>query len=278
MKNLFLFIMIFLSSLQAFTQSSIKITTWNIQMLPKIINSSYEIRAKLIADYMISNNSDVFIIQEAFISSARNVINEKLGKIYPYQIPPIKKNKKSLKINCGLWILSKYPIVEYDFQKFSTCVGYDYLSQKGVLYVKIKVNNTIIQLFDTHLNSGNDRQETRDIQYKEFKNFIDKHANNDYIQIIGGDLNTPKSNKVIYNKMIKELGVKDYDCNELTYDAQHNDMNDEFIVDIIDYLFLNNSSLKLKENRHVETPISQWSEDHKDLSDHYPLILNLLSQ
>ena len=189
MVNKLLSVVLFLvMSITTYSQT-IKLTTWNIYMLPQIANSNYEKRAEYIADYLIENNSDILILQEGFNANARKIIYSKLKNIYSYQIEPIKANKFSLKVNCGLWILSKYPIVRQDFFKFSTCSGYDNLSQKGILYAEININGKIIQVFDTHLNSGQDKQSTRNIQYNEIKNFINEHSYN-VSQIIAGDFNT----------------------------------------------------------------------------------------
>ena len=244
-------------------------------MLPNYIGVSCDKRAELIADYLLDNNSDIFVFQEAFDANARAIIYSKLQSTYPYYIEPQKQKKFSLKINSGLWILSKYPIIESDFHRFRSCCGYDALAQKGILYVKISVDGHMIQVFNTHLNSGQDRQVIRDSQYREIKKFIDGYKNKKDMQIIAGDFNTNKSDKISYNKMLFCIGLSDYLFNELTYDADNNDLNDEYLKDIIDYIFIKNTFKSIIETRKVNRPTKRWSDTHKDLSDHYPVVLSL---
>ncbi len=267
-KILFVIMLMFSITYVSFSQA-LKVTTWNIYMLPNLFSTFQKERALLIADYILSNNSDVFVLQEAFNGDAINLIYDKVRDVYKYGIKPIKQNIFSLKLNNGLWILSKFPILGHDFYKFNNSTGFDSFAQKGILFVKIKILGVEIQIFDTHLNSG-DYQSVRDSQYVEIKNIIKKYDNNK-LQIICGDFNTKKSERPNYLKMLNTINLNDYDSNELTYNSNENDMVDEYIVDILDYIFINNTNGNQK--RFVEKPKKTFSTNHSDLSDHYPVIL-----
>jgi hypothetical protein len=75
--------------------------------------------------------------------------------------------------------------------------------------------------------------------------------------------------------MLSCIGLNDYIFNELTYDSRNNDLVDEYIVDVIDYIFTKNINTTHLEERCVNKPMKKWSDNHKDLSDHYPVILTL---
>lgn len=269
-KTLLLILLTFIILCDSFSQT-IKVTTWNIYMLPNIFNTFQKERAELIGDYILKNNSDVFILQEAFNGDAIKIIYNKIKSIYKYDVRPFKENFFSLRINNGLWILSKYPITDHEFHKFNIGSGFDYFAQKGILFADINLFGKIIQVFNTHLNSG-DCQPTRDVQYDEMKEFIDKFKNNN-IQIIAGDFNTKKSEKTNYFKMLRSIELNDYDSNELTYNSNENDMVDEYIVDVLDYIFIRNTDDNQK--RLVEKPKTTFSTNRSDLSDHYPVVLKI---
>ena len=82
-KALTILIFLLLSTMSTFS-TQIKLTTWNIYMLPNYIGVSCDKRAELIADYLLDNNSDIFVFQEAFDANARAIIYSKLQSTYPY--------------------------------------------------------------------------------------------------------------------------------------------------------------------------------------------------
>jgi endonuclease/exonuclease/phosphatase family metal-dependent hydrolase len=57
-------------------------------------------------------------------------------------------------IDGGLIILSRFPIENYSFVPFDDGVLCDNLSEKGVLYANIRVKNTNLHIFNTHLQAS----------------------------------------------------------------------------------------------------------------------------
>ena len=57
-------------------------------------------------------------------------------------------------VDGGLLTLSRYPIVQEEFCSFKYGVLSDNLSQKGILYTKIQINDTFLHLFNTHLQAS----------------------------------------------------------------------------------------------------------------------------
>ena len=66
------------------------------------------------------------------------ILEQALLKGLPYfAISPSPSFLQSQIVNGGLLIVSKYPIIEQQFYKYPIGVLDDYLSLKGLLYVKI---------------------------------------------------------------------------------------------------------------------------------------------
>lgn len=69
----------------------------------------------------------------------------------------LKGEKSGKVLGSGLYVLSRYPIVEQRAEPFSknTCAGYDCLSNKGSLFVRIAVPGapSPLDLFTTHMNA-----------------------------------------------------------------------------------------------------------------------------
>ena len=80
-------------------------------------------------------------------------MREGLTEQYPYQIGPAPSI--NLKINSGLWILSKTPIEEVGVIQFAELMGFDKMSQKGALMVQTK-EAPHCQVLVTHLQAGLD--------------------------------------------------------------------------------------------------------------------------
>ena len=96
-------------------------------------------------------------------------------------------------------ILSKYPIIESDYLTYTNSTGPDFMSSKGVIYVKIRIEETYFHIFTTHMQSSYPTKDyveflryriIRRNQLVEMKNFIDNkiHLSKDPV-IITGDFN-----------------------------------------------------------------------------------------
>src|SRR5688572_24013889 len=65
----------------------LNILSWNIYMLPPLIyaETGKLKRAKVIGDILAKSDYDVIVFQEAFHTSARSILVEKLENKYPYR-------------------------------------------------------------------------------------------------------------------------------------------------------------------------------------------------
>lgn len=74
---------------QNIQESSLKILSWNIYMLPQIVPRIGRLnRAESIAEQLNNSDFDIIVFQEAFMKSARDIISATLIDNYPYQYGP----------------------------------------------------------------------------------------------------------------------------------------------------------------------------------------------
>lgn len=259
--------------------SSLKILSWNIYMLPRFIKNTGKIeRAQQIGSYLKNSDYDVIVFQEAFHSKARKIIGQQLNPLFPYSAGPANRQTFSLSTNSGLWILSKYPISQSKAIKFTNRCGIDAFSRKGALLVELDVNGKKVQVVDTHLQSCGPEW-IRQSQCVELSNkMLIPLQKNGVPQIVCGDFNINKYADLDYACMLQNLDVIDEDFvsdQKFTYDHEQNDLikQSKFkIKDLIDYIFVKtNKSQTFVQQKKIKIIQSEWHMKHKDLSDHYAI-------
>lgn len=133
--------------------TEVSILSWNIAMLPvfDFVHAGRD-RARSIGTALRERNYDIIVFQEAFSPFARRSIKMSLKKAYPYEYGPANAGI-SLRINSGVWILSRIPLKVVREYKFSGCQGFDCLSRKGAIMLEGRLNDQTFQLIGTHLDS-----------------------------------------------------------------------------------------------------------------------------
>ncbi len=152
------------------TLQKINIMTFNIACLPGLgaINAKFlrlnRTRTNLIIERIKKWNQntgpdsapDILCFQEAMALDTRALLKKELSTNnnapYPYQTGDLGTE---LTRGSGLYIFSKYPIIESSFVKFNNAkVGEETLAIKGVMGVKLKISeNQFITVFTTHLEA-----------------------------------------------------------------------------------------------------------------------------
>lgn len=248
----------------------LKIISYNISALPKWCNFNGNPfkRIEEIIDLLIKNNADVICLQEVFDIKIRNRIYQEL-LIYDFHYKP---SNSFFYLSSGLMILSKHKIISKGFEAYNNYSGEDSLSEKGILYITIEINNTVYTIVNTHLNANAIFSltricvRTREKQIHQLLEFIkNRDTNRDNI-ILCGDFN-----------------IDLYDSHNM-----FNKINNIYKFNISSINFINNTKLITysKSNKQLDyifyfynTP-KHISFNYKliksDLSDHYPIILNLL--
>ena len=94
----------------------LRILTYNVKFLPKyILSLDNEKRAKLIAKKIgEKKNIDIVTFNEAFDSTARNILINELKKYKFLYNTNVVDNINNIYHNGGIFIISKYPIESQD--------------------------------------------------------------------------------------------------------------------------------------------------------------------
>ena len=174
----------------------LKVLFYNIQfMFPFIINEASHDRAQKIANFINSmGDIDIIVFCEAFDKNARERLILYLYKNnFKYSTPILTTNNYFF--NGGVFIISKYPILNYKFYIYKNSIGTDYFTNKGVVYACIKIKNKLVNIFGTHLQAWCSYNFIRNKQIIELKEFIKKFKfQSDDVVIICGDFNTSLKN------------------------------------------------------------------------------------
>jgi exonuclease III len=262
--------------------ASLRILSYNIKMLPRIVKREHHApvkRARMIPAHLEEENPDVIVLQEAFDSKANRIMHRSLRNRYPYMIGPVNK-KAGFKINGGVVIYSKYPLKKLGEVQYSQCEDFDCWARKGALLVEVNDGHHIYQVAGTHLNGGGSL-ELKTSQYREMGELMKRFSRTGVPQFAVGDYNTSNFDTAYYQSMLHQLDAEDGPVTgELfcTNDHLNNDMEryDPKEQNIIDYILYRPNGVKpQKMQRIIRSYCQRWSKEHEDLSDHYALLMEL---
>jgi endonuclease/exonuclease/phosphatase family metal-dependent hydrolase len=272
--SLFFFVTIFVegySSGEAILANAdtLKIVSWNIYMRPRHIFKNWqEPRAKAIVEVFSDDvDADIIVFQEAFDKLAKRIIRKGLQSKYPYEYGPGKRG--IIRQNSGVWILSKYPIVNKFMAEYKACKYEDCLAKKSALFAEIEKNG-----------------KRRADQFKAIADLRDAFYKQGVPQIITGDLNTATINKKAYPNMLEILDAED-GIPESEVKVTSNDMDNDIYkktgyenqgkTKLIDFILLrkNETTAEISE-RKVMRFRKRLKNGKYDLSDHYAVYALLL--
>ena len=198
---------------------SFSILTYNTALMIPIAYKGEDrdgVVAKLI-EKLRSMKPDIVHLCEMFIDDEREEVRKKLKHIYPhYSEGPDGDFHQE---DGGNLVLSKTPILAYHESIYDEWYGYDGLSEKGVIHIRIQPNGSPvpIDVFATHMQDlgatksvndpfpSNTPKEALYNQLVQAGNFMLNHADPKYTSFIIGDLNIPAGNRLHYTQMLKRL-------------------------------------------------------------------------
>ncbi len=263
-------------------QNNLRILSYNIKMLPRIIKSQHHypiVRAHIIPKYILEENADIVVFQEAFDGKADRILCKALKEKYPYIVGPLNK-KPGFKINGGVLICSKYPLKQLGTVQYSQCNDFDCWARKGVMLVEVNDGKHIFQIAATHMNGGGS-VDLKTSQYREMGQLVKEFAKPGIPQFCVGDYNTSNLDPKYYNALVSNLDAEDGRITgelKVTNDHLNNDMEwfEPGYRDIIDYIFYRPNGVQpQKMERTIKQYCQRWRSDHEDLSDHYALLMEL---
>jgi len=178
------------------------LNTWGIpQPVTTDLTSRIEETIKAVKDY------DIVAFQETFSKQAERLALESEFTNY------IRMDNRSLfHLGSGLMLLSRYPILEYDFTSFTKCTSYDCLANKGVLFARIQLpNQEKIDVYTTHYQAGHQSvSEAGDIRIQDnsdLLNFFNSKQQGNFTVFLGDFNFVPDSEE--YVDFVGKLGVID---------------------------------------------------------------------
>jgi endonuclease/exonuclease/phosphatase family metal-dependent hydrolase len=260
----------------------VSILSWNIFMRPLAIfakDGQLE-RAEAIVEQLKHQAYDVIVFQEAFEKKAREILWEGLKEKFPFAAGP--GDGGFLKINSGVWILSKFEFTSVASIEYNTCKVADCTSKKGAILVEFLKNGKLFQVIGTHLQAEN-YPEVRKIQFMDIAEKLLKPFEKENVpQFIVGDLNT-MPHEMGYSDMLSLLNAED--CAPRKSKSWLKDLgtwggreNDLFKADadrkpqLLDYILIKeNGKCSSWIDRTIEVIQQAWdkTKTRKDLSDHY---------
>ncbi len=177
----------------------LRLVTWNIWDLP-VISTWRARRMRGIGREIARLDPDVVGIQEAWVERDRELLLETAqrhgwtpaGVVYfPSHI-----------MGSGLWILSKHPIEETFYRRFTADNAWynithgDWWAGKGIALARLRLpEGGVVDLFNTHLigryrRDGDPYQDVRDVQMHDLAEFVEETACGTAPAFVLGDLNT----------------------------------------------------------------------------------------
>jgi endonuclease/exonuclease/phosphatase family metal-dependent hydrolase len=273
----------------------LKILTWNIWMMPEFIFQSPRniLRAKAIAGELLTFDFDILCLEKAFDSFARVAMTEVLRARYPYQYGPAN-SRFSLKINSGVWILSRIPLSVIQEIQFRDCAGIECASRKGAMLASGDFHGHEFRIVATHLEGEpgsawtEQRQQVRDKQMEQIRDELLQRYDKPGVPVfIAGDFDTPHrgpSNPMQesagYQFMLRTLGAVNGPEDHVTFDdnCAHNDlaMSNGGRTDELDYILMaphgtnTTASWRREIIRHP-----RWDGSRSDLSYRYAVTASI---
>jgi sphingomyelin phosphodiesterase len=262
------------------TEDNLKVLSWNIYMLPKIVMMfGKRDRSRAIVEVLKTADYDVIVFQEAFLPAAREIIGEGLKEVFPYNYGPANADKPGLKTNSGVWVISKIPLQVLGTIEYSDCAGVDCYARKGAMLLSGVWNEKEFQILGTHLQSEA-HHEVRVKQLDQiFIELLAKYRKEDVPQVICGDMNTEIEIKANYCVMLECLDAEDGETEGIeqsTYNGYTNRLAESVWKKdktTLDYVLLRKNGAKAKiVKRNVNVLTKAWKRGRKDLSDHYGVL------
>lgn len=192
-------------------KSELKVLTWNIFMIPKPVNWTYQQeRAKVIAKKMAGSELDVMFFQEAFSTASKKKILKGLKSSHPYSAEPCGRKFGSIQ-SSGLLVLSKYPMRVLDEVVFKDCSGSDCLARKSAILVEVThPSGKKAQFVNTHLQAWNHEKamKVRRSQFTQIRELMQRHKQETIPQFLVGDLNVDGLKEEEFQASLKLLNME----------------------------------------------------------------------
>jgi endonuclease/exonuclease/phosphatase family metal-dependent hydrolase len=150
----------FIENEKILNRTKIKVLTYNVFLRPPPVkNNENDWKDERLADIIkLLDGFDIICFQEMFatFNNRRQELIKYANKsgLFFYSCSPSPSFFSKFLVDGGLLILSRFPIVESEYKPFHYAVLSDSLANKGVLFAKIRIKNSYLLLFNTHLQAS----------------------------------------------------------------------------------------------------------------------------
>ncbi len=263
------------------TETTLKILTWNIQMLPGIIGSlSAKLdkmqltRAPWIVDFLRRQDYDVICFQEAFDPRAVRILVEGLRSVYPYVVLP-RYADNFWQLSSGVLFLSRVPVAFRANIVFEENHGIDSMAAKGCTLIEGRKDGLSFQMAGTHLPTGRGDYKETDCG-QAVRELLAPNRRGHVPQFFVGDFNIKKDAEE-YVFLMKTTGMSEseiddprpYSSDFMNSWRKAGDSPDKKLA-LIDHILLDPRETKTAVRvQHIQRATHEFNGKTIDLSDHY---------
>lgn len=257
---------------------------------------------------------DVIVFQEAFLPSAWRFLVAELGEHYPYSteiggedcssenwtVPALncKENlRKNLTHNSGVFILSRWPIHDQrslTFKSYRVSYTFDFMARKGAVYALIEKQGMRFHVLGTHLQADGASHDIRMAQMEEVMDWLSTLSiPEEDVLLFAGDFNISSLEQEkladLKHKTISELTLAEGEPQsvspstnvylDLIYGGQEEKTLDYVLISKQHRQPVNSPVLEVLDFK-ASAPWegkTLWKSSYiiQDISDHYPVLLNM---
>lgn len=257
---------------------TLKVLTWNIQMLPTVLDAldkrldkMQAERAPWIIEFLNQCDYDIVCLQEVLDPAIQKQLEEGLKAAYPYEVPP-QYAADGRAFSNGVLFMSRVPIKYVAHVVFDDLTRIEIFTSKGCCLIEGEKDGYAFQLGGTHFPTG--KQVTKDKAVVSIAEELLQPNRRDGIPLIlAGDFNTSKGSPE-YDELLKLTGTADFSIDDprpYSSDSQNSWKTDKpRKLNLIDHILLDPCGTATAFSR---ITIQRARREHEgktiDLADHY---------
>lgn len=255
-------------------ETTFTVLTYNIKGLPAFIAQGYEESrfgeiGRILAERQKKGDGpEIVLLQESFVDRTAEL--RELAA-YPFTAKG-PDSVRSLGVDSGLYILSKFPILEQKNRAFgeSLCEDWDCYANKGVQFARIQLPGVpfTLEVFNTHMQASRSFDGVRRKQVEVLAQFVKENHREGSAVIFAGDFNfRPALGEGSYKDFLAKTGLKNAGEICATESCLGGKQDRSFWRSIVDHQFVGLGSafklLPMAMNRSFAAPVNGMR-----LSDH----------
>lgn len=193
---------------------TLKVLTWNIQMLPTVLGTfdnrldkMQAERTPWIIEFLNQCDYDIVCLQEVLDPAIQKLLEEGLKSVYPYEVPP-QYAADGRAFSNGVLFMSRVPITYVAHVVFDDLTRIEMFTSKGCCLIEGEKEGHKFQLGATHFPTG--KQITKDKAVVSIAEKLLQPNRRDGVPLIlAGDFNTSKGSPE-YDELLKLTGTADF--------------------------------------------------------------------